>query len=158
VTAKKHKKPVWLEQRWEERKQKTVTRIKNAVQSLVKEGSSVTVRLICDRVREQTGHSLSPNTIKQNPAAYDLYSQHASHKPVVKLKNTALLQLLSECPEHERKALKARITRLKQVNKDELIVRLIMSAQEVKESKAIENKLRERLIELEIFVHKNRKD
>jgi hypothetical protein len=159
VTAKNNKrKPVWLEARWKERKQETLTRVKNAVQALLKEGRSVSIRLICDKVREQTGHSLSPTTIKQNSAAYDLYCQHASRKPAIKLKDSALRQLLGNCSKSARPSLQAKVTRLKQVTKEDLIVRLIRLEREVKESKTVENKLRERLIELEIFAHKNKKD
>lgn len=152
------KKPVWLEKRWIERKQETLIRVKNAVQSLIEEGRSVSIRLICDKVREQTGHSLSPNTIRQNSAAYDLYRQHVSRKLTIKLKEPALRQLLDGCSKSDRASLQAKVVRLKQITKEDLIVRLIKLEGEVKESKTIENKLRERLIELEIFVHKNKKD
>jgi hypothetical protein len=158
TTKNKKKNPVWLEARWEKRKKETVMRVKNAVQALVKQGSSVSVRLICDKVREQTGHSLSPNTIKQNSAAYELYCQHATRKPAFKLKDPAHLLLLNECPEPERPALKAKIARLKQITKEDLIARLIRIDRELKESKTIENKLRDRVFELEMFMHKNKKD
>jgi len=68
--------PIWLQPRWERRKQETVSRVTAAVEKLRQEAREVTFSNICVAVRELYGVSISSNTLKRNDSAYQIYLAH----------------------------------------------------------------------------------
>jgi hypothetical protein len=68
--------PVWLQTRWERRKQETVSRVTAAVEILRQQAREVAFSNICVAVKELYGVSISSNTLKRNESAYQIYLAH----------------------------------------------------------------------------------
>lgn len=70
------RRPVWLQPRWERRKQETVSRVKAAVEILRQQAREVTFSNICAAVKELYGVPISSNTLKRDESAYQIYLAH----------------------------------------------------------------------------------
>ncbi len=70
----------WLEQHYQETRQRTVRLVKAAVDQLVKEGQSVTIEAICKRSQQLDlqGKGIKKAGILGNEEAYAYYRQHCA--------------------------------------------------------------------------------
>jgi hypothetical protein len=119
------KAPVWLQPYWRTKREATAKRITAAIASLQEKRISISLSAICKEVKESSGNSISPNSIKRSPDAYDAYllarpQSHAKSGGSIGLKS-----LTSDLHGAYRGAMYARIARLRRERKDVLIARLI---------------------------------
>jgi hypothetical protein len=142
--------PIWLQPRWERRKQETVSRVTAAVEKLRQEAREVTFSNICVAVRELYGVSISSNTLKRNDSAYQIYLAH--RKPPKKGigRQRGLQDLLASATGLERDQLASKISRLRRKSKDTLIAKLITLERRVRRQTEVENRLREEVIRLDL--------
>jgi len=144
------RRPVWLQPRWERRKQETVSRVTAAVEKLRQEAREVTFSNICAAVKELYGVSISSNTLKRNDSAYQIYL--ANRKPPKKGigRQRELQDLLASTTGLERDQLASKISRLRRKSKDTLIAKLLTLEQRVRRQTEVENRLREEVIRLDL--------
>lgn len=140
--------PVWLTAVWEQRKTETAARIERAVTKLRSEGCEVTYSSICAAVRAIDGISISPNTIKRNGAAYEIYMAHRLSPLRPCLPEPLLAQTITAASLEEKRPLQSRIQRLRRETKDALIARVLLLERIVGQQKAAENALRDEIIRL----------
>ncbi len=140
--------PGWLQPRWERQKFDTATRVEAAVNALQKDRADVTYASICRRVSILFGLSISPNTIKRNEIAYQIYL--ASRRPPKRkqFREPLLLQLIDSASDQDKRSLRSRTARLRRESKDSLIARLISLERTVTKQKSAENLLREEILRL----------
>jgi len=143
--------PVWLTALWEQKKAETAARITAAVSKLRTDGTEVTYASICSTVRAMDGISISPNTIKRNDRAYEIYL--ASRRPPRGrcLPDPLLTQTITEAPPEEKRSLQSRITRLRRETKDMLIARILHLECVVGQQKTSENTLRDEVMRLSVM-------
>jgi len=140
--------PVWLTAIWEHRKSETAARIAAAVAKLRSEGCEVTYSSICAAVRAINGISISPNTIKRNGGAYEIYVAHRNPQRRRCLPEPLLTQTLAAASPEEKRPLRSRIERLRRETKDVLIARVLRLEGIAKQQKAAENALRDEVVRL----------
>jgi hypothetical protein len=142
--------PVWLSPLWEARKKHTVVCVKAAIDKLREANQHVTFSAIRETVRNLFDWSISPNTIKRNEDAYQLYLENR-HRPKLRLvKSQSVLSFYEDTEPGARAAAQARVARLRRHTKDDLIVRLLRAEESLKGSKNVENRLREEIIRLHV--------
>src|SRR5437870_11765832 len=88
--------PDWLQPRWERQKRDTATRVEAAVAALRKDRAEVTYASICKRVSMLFGLSISPNTIKRNELAYQIYLANRRQRMRKQLREPVLMQRSEE--------------------------------------------------------------
>jgi len=140
--------PVWLTDVWEQRRAETATRITRAVTKLRSEGCEVTYSSICAAVRAIYGISISPNTIKRNSGAYDIYIAHRLPPRHRRLPEPLLAQTITAASPEEKRPLQSRIQRLRRETKDALIARVLRLEHIVEKQKTAENALRDEIVRL----------
>jgi hypothetical protein len=148
MTLGNHQSPVWLEGRWEGQKHLTAIRIGGAVASLRQAGTKITYASICRSVQLLYGVSMSPNTIKRNQAAYEIYLGSRSSQHYSSSKEQALQKLVQLATENERNRLRSRVARLRRVRKDALIASLLQLEDVVDQQKTTETNLRDEILRL----------
>lgn len=99
MTRGHHRSPDWLKDRWADQKNATVTRIAAAVASLRQGGNKITYTSICRSVQSLYGISISPNTIKRNQEAYEIYSTNGTHAVSRQRKTTHFKNCSKPCLE-----------------------------------------------------------
>ncbi len=144
------RRPVWLQPRWERRKQETVSRVTAAVEKLRQEAREVTFSNICAAVRELYGVSFSSNTLKRNDSAYQIYLAHRRPPRKGIGRQRGLQDLLASATGLERDQLASKISRLRRKSKDTLIAKLITLERRVRRQTEVENRLREEVIRLDL--------
>lgn len=144
------RRPVWLQPRWERRKQETVSRVTAAVEKLRQESRVVTFANICAAVKELYGSSISSNTLKRNDSAYQVYLAHRRPPRKGMGARRDLQDLLASATGLERDQLTSKISRLRRKSKDTLIAKLITLERRVCQQTETENKLREEIIRLNL--------
>jgi hypothetical protein len=150
MTIQKKRSPVWLQPRWERRKQETVGRVTAAIDQLKQQARKVTFSNICAAVKELYGTSISSNTLKRNDAAYQIYLAHR-REPRKRVGTARGLQdLVASAAASERDRLVSKIARLRRKSKDTLITELITLGRRVVQQTEVENKLREEIIRLDL--------
>jgi len=140
--------PVWLTAVWEQRRTETAARIARAVTKLHSDGCEVTYSSICAAVRAIDGISISPNTIKRNGGAYEIYIAHRPPSLRRCLPEPLLAQTITAASPEEKRPLRSRIQRLRRETKDALIARVLRLEHIVEQQKAAENALRDEIIRL----------
>jgi hypothetical protein len=140
--------PVWLTAIWEQRRTETATRIARAVTKLRSDGSEVTYSSICAAVLAIDGISISPNTIKRNGGAYEIYIAHRLSPRRRCLPEPLLAQTIMAANPEEKRPLQSRIQRLRRETKDALIARVLRLERIVEQQKAAENALRDEIVRL----------
>jgi hypothetical protein len=140
--------PVWLTAIWEQRRTETAARIARAVTKLLSDGCEVTYSSICAAVRAIDGVSISPNTIKRNGGAYEIYVAHRRPPRRRCLPEPLLAQIITAANPEEKRPLWSRIERLRRETKDALIARVLRLGSSVKQQKAAENALRDEVVRL----------
>lgn len=140
--------PVWLTAIWEQRRRETAARIARAVTKLLSDGSEITYSSICAAVRAIDGISISPNTIKRNGGAYEIYVAHRRSQRRRCLPEPLLSQTLAAVSPEEKRPLRSRIERLRRETKDTLIARVLRLEGIGKQQKAAENALRDEVVRL----------
>jgi hypothetical protein len=150
MTIQKKRSPVWLQPRWERRKQETVGRVTAAIDQLKQQARKVTFSNICAAVKELYGTSISSNTLKRNDAAYQIYLAHR-REPRRRVGRTRDLQdLVATAAGSERDQLVSKIARLRRESKDTLITKLITLERRVLQQTEVESRLREEIIRLDL--------
>ena len=142
--------PVWLSGMWEQKRTETATRISRAVTQLRLDGSKVTYSSICAAVRALDGISISPNTIKRNAEAYEIYVAHRSPERRRCLPEPLLAQTVAAANAGEKRPIRSRIAHLRRETKDALIARVLRLEGTVKQQKDVENALREEVVRLSV--------
>jgi hypothetical protein len=142
--------PVWLTPIWEQRKTETTARISRAVTKLRSDGCEVTYSSICATIRAIDGISISPNTIKRNGGAYEIYVAHRRPPRRRYLPEPLLVQTVTAAGQEEKRPLLSRIERLRRETKDALIARILRLESIVKQQKAAENTLRDEIVRLSV--------
>jgi hypothetical protein len=142
--------PVWLTGVWERKKTETAARIARAVSKLRADGCEVTYASICAAVRAIDGISISPNTIKRNDGAYEIYVAHRRPQRRRCLPEPLLAQAITAASSGEKRSLRSRIVRFRRETKDTLIARLLRLEGTVKQQKAAENALRDEVLRLSV--------
>jgi hypothetical protein len=140
--------PVWLTAIWEQRRTETAARIARAVTKLRSDGSEVTYSSICATVRIIDGISISPNTIKRNGGAYEIYVAHRRPERRQCLPEPLLTQTITAASPEDKRRLWSRVERLRRETKDALIGRILRLESSVKQQKAAENALRDEIVRL----------
>ncbi len=140
--------PIWLQPRWERQKRDTATRVEAAVSALQKDRAEVTYASICKRVSILFGLSISPNTIKRNEFAYQIYLANRRPPRRKQLQESVLLQLINGTSGSEQRSIWSKTARLRRESKDSLIARLISLERAVVRQKNAENLLREEILRL----------
>ncbi len=143
-------RPVWLQPRWERRKQETVSRVTAAVEILRQQAREVTFSNICAAVKELYGISISSNTLKRNEAAYQIYLAHRRPPRKGIGRQRELQDLLASTTGLERDQLASKISRLRRKSKDTLIAKLITLERRLRQQTEVENRLREEVIRLDL--------
>jgi hypothetical protein len=142
--------PEWLRTRWEETRRATADRVSASVKKLVKEKKAVTLAAICKTIELDYGLSMSPNTIKRNHLAYDIYKNHRKVPVTRPLRNSDLDQLYKDIAPESKQKMQSKVSRLRRQPKDALITKLIRLEQRVERQDGVENALRDELIEMNI--------
>ena len=150
MTMHKKRSPVWLQPRWERRKQETVDRVAAAVEKLRQEAREVTYSTVCAAVKELYSISISSNTLKRNDAAYQIYLAHRREPRKKVGRARGLRDLVASAATSERDRLVSKIARLRRKSKDTLITELITLERRVVQQTEVENKLREEIIRLDL--------
>ena len=140
--------PVWLTALWEQRRTETAARIARAVTKLHSDGCEVTYSSICATIRALDGISISPNTIKRNGGAYEIYVAHRLPQRRRCLPEPLLTQTIAAASQEETRRLKSRVERLRRETKDALIARILRLESTVKQQNAAENALRDEIVRL----------
>jgi hypothetical protein len=140
--------PVWLTAIWEQRRTETAARIARAVTKLRSDGCEVTYSRICAAVRAIDGISISPNTIKRNGGAYEIYVAHRRPQRRRCLPEPLLTQTIAAASQEETRRLRSRVERLRRETKDALIARILRLESTVKQQNAAENALRDEIVRL----------
>ena len=140
--------PDWLQSRWDRQKRDTAARIEVAVTGLQKDHVEVTYANICKRVGLLYGLSISPNTIKRNELAYQLYLANRRSPKRRQLREPLLIELINSTSDLEKRSLRSKTSRLRRESKDSLIARLISLERTVTKQKTTENLLREEILRL----------
>ena len=140
--------PVWLTAIWEQRRTETAARIARAVTKLRSDGCEVTYSSICAAVRAIDGISISPNTIKRNGGAYEIYIPHRLPPLRRCLPEPVLAQAITAASPEEKRPLRSRIERLRRETKDALIARVLRLERIVEQQKAAEIALRDEIVRL----------
>ena len=140
--------PLWLTAIWEQRRTETATRIARAVTKLRSDGREVTYSSICAAVRAIDGISISPNTIKRNGGAYEIYIAHRLPPRRRCFPEPLLAQTMTTASPEEKRSLQSRVQRLRRETKDALIARVLRLERIVEQQKAAENALRDEIIRL----------
>jgi hypothetical protein len=140
--------PVWLTAIWEQRRTETAARIARAVTKLRSDGREVTYSSICATIRAIDGISISPNTIKRNRGAYEIYVAHRRAPRRRCLPEPLLAQAITAASPEEKRPLQSRIQRLRRETKDALIARALRLEGIVKQQRAAENTLRDEIVRL----------
>ncbi len=117
--------PVWLTAIWEQRRTETAARIARAVAKLHSDGCDVTYSSICATIRAVDGISISPNTIKRNGGAYEIYVAHRRPQRRRCLPEPLLTQTIAAASLEETRRLRSRVERLRRETKDALIARIL---------------------------------
>ena len=146
----KRAEPVWLTAIWEQRRTETAARIERAVTKLRADGCNVTYSSICATIRATEGISISPNTIKRNGGAYEIYMAHRRPQRRRCLPEPLLTQTIAAANPEERRPLWSRVTRLRRETKDALVGRILRLESIVKQQKAAENALRDEIVRLSV--------
>lgn len=149
-SSQKRPSPLWLQSRWELKKQGTKDRVVVAVQTLAAQGRRVTIAAICDAVKSLSGRAISANTIKRNPLAYEIYLKHRIPPRIGYVREAALVQLYQQTRLDERAQLRSKISRLRRESKDSLIARIVTLQRIVGQHTTVENNLRDELIRLHL--------
>jgi hypothetical protein len=140
--------PVWLTAIWEQRRTETAARIARAVTKLHSDGCEVTYSSICATIRAVDGISISPNTIKRNGGAYEIYVAHRRPQRRRCLPEPLLTQTIAAASQEETRRLRSRVERLRRETKDALIARILRLESTVKQQNAAENALRDEIVRL----------
>ena len=140
--------PVWLTALWEQRRTETAARIARAVTKLHSDGCEVTYSSICATIRAVDGISISPNTIKRNGGAHEIYVAHRRPQRRRCLPEPLLTQTIAAASQEETRRLKSRVERLRRETKDALIARILRLESTVKQQNAAENALRDEIVRL----------
>jgi hypothetical protein len=140
--------PVWLTAIWEQRRTETAARIARAVTKLHSDGCAVTYSSICATIRAVDGISISPNTIKRNGGAYEIYVAHRCPQRRRRLPESLLTQTIAAASQEETRRLKSRVECLRRETKDALIARILRLECTVKQQNAAENALRDEIVRL----------
>jgi hypothetical protein len=138
--------PVWLTAIWEQRRTETAARIARAVTKLHSDGCEVTYSSICATIRAVDGISISPNTIKRNGGAYEIYVAHRRPQRRRHLPEPLLTQTIAAASQEETSRLRSRVERLRRETKDALIARILRLESTVKQQNAAENALRDEIV------------
>jgi len=138
--------PVWLTAIWEQRRTETAARIARAVTKLHSDGCEVTYSSICATIRAVDGISISPNTIKRNGGAYEIYVEHRRPQRRRCLPEPLLTQAIAGASQEETRRLRSRVERLRREIKDALIARILRLENTVKQQSAAENALRDEIV------------
>ena len=138
--------PVWLTAIWEQRRTETAARIARAVTKLHSDGCEVTYSSICATIRAVDGISISPNTIKRNGGAYEIYVAHRRPQRRRCLPEPLLTQTIAAASQEETRRLRSRVERLRREIKDALIARILRLENTVKQQSAAENALRDEIV------------
>ena len=140
--------PVWLTAIWEQRRAETAARIARAVTKLRSDACAVTYSSICGTIRAIDGISISPNTIKRNGGAYEIYVTHRSPQRQRCLPEPLLTQTITAASPEDKRPLWSRVARLRRETKDALIGRILRLESIVKQQKAAESALRDEIVRL----------
>jgi hypothetical protein len=108
----------------------------------------VTYSSICAAVRAIDGISISPNTIKRNGGAYEIYIAHRLPPRRRCLPEPVLAQTITAASPEEKRPLQSRIQRLRRETKDALIARVIRLERIEEQQKAAGNALRDEIVRL----------
>ena len=148
MTRRRNQSPDWLKDRWADRKKDTVTRIAGAIAKLQKAGGKITYSSIRLSIESLYGVSISPNTIKRNHEAYEIYAANRSSRRFSLAKEQALHALIQNAPEDQRDRVGSRIARLRRLRKDALIARLLHLEDASDRQKTTETNLRDEILRL----------
>jgi hypothetical protein len=118
------------------------------VTKLRSDGCKVTYSSICAAVRVLDGISISPNTIKRNAGAYEIYAAHRCPERRRCLPEPLLIQTIAAASSEEKRLLRSRIARFRRETKDALIARVLRLEGTAKQQKDVENALREEVVRL----------
>lgn len=143
-------KPAWLEPLWERKSNETADRVRAAVAKLSESGQPVTAASICATVKSLYGVSISPNTIKRNHLAYELYKRHCATRTSSLLPEAMLRRISDSVPEGEKQSFWSKVARLRCEPKDRLIARLIEAEKVLQADKTAANALREEIFRLSL--------
>ncbi|HKQ05710.1 MAG TPA: hypothetical protein VJ464_11295 [Blastocatellia bacterium] len=119
-------RPAWLAPVWEAKKAETLTRVTRAIREIEREGGRVSLREIAKKASFIDGRPLSATTIQHNEAAYEEYLRHRRGLPPPRRRSTALAEVLSQVPDKQRRKMRARISYLRRMRKDDLIAKVIL--------------------------------
>lgn len=147
---RQRKPPLWLEPLWRTKREATAMRIITAIESLQKRSTIVSLSAICSEVGKLTGGSLSPNSIKRNPAAYDAYLAARPPSRSQPSYSSPLIRLTAELHGAQRSAMYARIARLRRENKDSLIARIVDLDRQCAQQEMVERRLRDQILTLSL--------
>jgi hypothetical protein len=140
--------PRWLEPRWDSKRRETATRIEAAVNALRKDGVPVTYSSICETVNRLYRTTISPNTIKRNHSAYQIYLSNRHAPKRGQLAEPILMEMIRNASVDEQKSLRLKTARLRRERKDALIAKLISLERAVAKQKGVEIRLRDEILRL----------
>lgn len=142
--------PEWLRTRWDEKRRVTADRVFSTVTKLVKQQRTITLSAICETIKSDFGLSMSPNTIKRNDLAYEIYKTYRKAPVTGQLRDSDLDQLLENSSTEAKHKMRAKISRLRRQSKDSLIAKIIQLERKVETQNAVENALRDEVIEMSL--------
>jgi hypothetical protein len=148
--------PSWLQPYWQAKREATTKRISAAIASLQEKRIDISLAAICKEIKESGGNSMSPNSIKRNPEAYEIYLRTRPQLPKKLTKGIELKALTSDLDGADRRAMHARIARLRKESKDTLIARLIAVEHHRAKQELSEQRLRDQIITLSFSVSSGR--
>jgi hypothetical protein len=93
---------------------------------------------------------MSPNTIKRNDLAYEIYKTYRKAPLTGQLRDSDLDQLLENTSTEAKHKMRAKISRLRRQSKDSLIAKIIQLERKVETQNAVENALRDEVIEMSL--------
>lgn len=135
-TAHERARP-WLEQHYQETRQRTVRLVKAAVDQLVKEGQSVTIEAICQQSQQldPQGKGIKKAGILGNEEAYTYYRQHCtSRRSISRRTSQQPGTLISRLPTDSHRDLGQVRRRYSRESKTKLVERLLSVEQAYIES------------------------
>lgn len=146
--------PQWLEPRWDSKRQETVRRIEAAVETLKKHRAAITYSSICRMVNSLYNVTISPNTIKRNDSAYQIYLSNRHAPRSRQVGEPILMELMKNSSVDEQKVLRSKTARLRRESKDALIAKLILLERAVAKQKGVEIRLRDEILRLSVMGRK----
>jgi hypothetical protein len=126
----------------------TADRVFTTVTKLVKQQKKLTLSAICETIKSDFGLSMSPNTIKRNELAYEIYKTHRKAPVTGQLRDSDLGHLLENTSTEAKHKMRAKISRLRRQPKDSLIAKIIQFECKVRMQTTVENTLRDEVISL----------